>query len=302
MRALVPYAAVIACLGLADAVRAADYPFVWEVQGPRAQHCLVGSVRGLPVNRRALPANVEACFRRAGVVVVEAVARVRMDEATYVRELGGITEPGGLERRIGPDLYRKVSLEAAGLGLSAGQLRHFRPWFAAQILSIFRSLNANQRPHLDVDRQLYWRAQDEHKPVLGLDTDDEHARLFVQMEDEAAIEGLRALLEQPPPGAWGSVPTDHDELARRIEDARQRYPAYDRRMVASRNRAWLPALQKMLATGTSHLIVADAAHFVGPESLRERLESSRIVAKLVVAAEPQPELDVVEYDRGPFGR
>jgi hypothetical protein len=69
------------------------------------------------------------------------------------------------------------------------------------------------------------------------------------------------------------------EIAGEEEDAariRRIYPAFYEHLAVSRNRAWLPRIERMLDAGIRAFIVVGIGHLVGPGSLPEQLERAGI--------------------------
>ncbi|MBI2382816.1 MAG: TraB/GumN family protein [Gammaproteobacteria bacterium] len=269
-----PLAALL-LLAAASAAGASDAPFLWQVQGARATHCLAGSVHALPQNDAALPAGLERCYAAAGKLAFEAFGVAQLGRAEYVRMLGAIAnnEPGGLRARLGRELHERFAAQVRRLGLEPVQFDAFRPWFAAQMLSSFLQIGSQLQEELGVDRQLYVRARNDRKDVLALESDEEHRAVFTGMPDEASTQFLMMVLDdagEPGTGAqvvriWRSG--DAAALDQRVNRMREGYPQLYARLLTERNRRWLPRIRAMLNDAVPHLIVAGAAHYAGPDGL-----------------------------------
>ncbi|HEU0197967.1 MAG TPA: TraB/GumN family protein, partial [Nevskiaceae bacterium] len=101
-----------------------------------------------------------------------------------------------------------------------------------------------------------------------------HLALFSGMDRRLGRAMLRAAVAPDDSGlaspqavyrAW----RDDDVAAVAGFDSRfkQRYPALYARLIANRNRAWMPKLQALLDGQDGQLIVVGAAHLVGPDGL-----------------------------------
>lgn len=290
-----PFLAGLFGLAALPSLAASDSPFVWEIQGPHARHCLVGSVHALPASVSSLPDNIEACYRRSRVLVLEAISSTVLDETEYVRRVGEIAErdPGGLRQRIGPQLYQRLTEEAGRLGLQAQQFDRFRPWFAAEMLAAFRALRSLARVEHGVDSQLYWRAVREKKEIVALETDQARAAVLTQMPDDAAVDYLAATLEDASVDAASSPQAvamwmggDDNGLERALGVLQERYPAYYRRVLADRNRAWLPSLQVIVKGRQGALIAIGMAHLAGPDSVRRLLWKEKIATPALRSEAP----------------
>jgi uncharacterized protein YbaP (TraB family) len=273
---------LVAALAFAGSADALDSPFVWEVAGPHARHCLVGTVHALPPSM-PMPENIEACYKRAQVLVVESIGMTLMSDAQYVRRLGTIAEPapGGLRTRIGGPMYAQVAAVARSLDLDPHSFDPFQPWFAAQLLGGFRQIESLARFDYGIDVRLYRLADHERKDVIALETDREHDEVLTRMPEDASIQDLQATLDDfargpDTPGAaalW--LAGDENGLQREIDTMHARYPAFHRRLLTERNRAWMPKIRELINGPRPVLIAAGAAHFFGPDNVRQLLWRER---------------------------
>ncbi|MCI0749491.1 MAG: TraB/GumN family protein, partial [Nevskiales bacterium] len=70
-----------------------------------------------------------------------------------------------------------------------------------------------------------------------------------------------------------------------VEEMRGKSPALHARMLAERNRNWLPALTQGLHGEEPLLVMVGAAHFAGPDGLLALLKAKGFTAVPVVSAE-----------------
>jgi uncharacterized protein len=125
-----------------------------------------------------------------------------------------------------------------------------------------------------VDQYFYARAQDDGRPVAGLETAEEQVELFTGMSDAMSKQILAATLDestytsQTPEDLYRIWRTgDAPAMDKLIRDMQRRYPELHVRLLAARNRAWLPQLVERFGGDTPQLVVVGAAHLVGPEGL-----------------------------------
>lgn len=260
----------------ADAA-AAHVPFLWQWQQQGARHCLIGSVHALPINRPRLPAALQACLEDAQAVAFEALGQVRLTEADYVRRLGAIAESqqGGLLSRLDEATAHRLRNTVESLGLSLDSFRHFKPWFAAQTLSGFMSVESQLSAALGVDRQIYRGSIRRRLMAYGLESDDAHDAVFNRMPEPASVQFLQMVLDPDFPSgeslvdAW--VAGDEAVIADYVQQLQSRYPLWYERVLQQRNEAWMAPLEVMLSGERRFTVVAGAAHFFGPHSVPELL-------------------------------
>src|SRR3569623_2712691 len=111
-------------------------------------------------------------------------------------------------------------------------------------------------------------------PIRWLEEPQAQIDLFATMSDKLGEQFLAATLDeqadesQTPEGLlrmWRNG--DMGELEKMIRDMKARQPQAYARMLAERNRAWMPKLEKILASDNTQLIVVGAAHSTGPDGL-----------------------------------
>lgn len=257
----------------AAAATPAHVPFLWQWQHQGKQHCLIGSVHALPINRPRLPAALQACVDTAQAVAFEALGQVRLTEADYVRRLGAIAESqqGGLLSRLDDATTERLRGAVDALGLSLDSFRHFKPWFAAQTLAGFMSVESQLSAALGVDRQIYRGSVRRRLMAYGLESDDAHDAVFNQMPEPASVQFLQMVLDPGFPSgeslvdAW--VAGDEAVIAAYVQQLQREYPLWYERVLKQRNEAWLAPLQVMLTGERRFAVVAGAAHFFGPHSV-----------------------------------
>src|SRR2546423_180705 len=104
---------LLATLLIAGAAQAADAPFLWEVQGPKTRHYLMGSVHLLPQAAYPLPPALEAAFAAADTLVLESDLATLTDAQTQMHLLADGSAPDGLKSQVGAALYQRVQAYAA---------------------------------------------------------------------------------------------------------------------------------------------------------------------------------------------
>lgn len=275
-------------------------PFLWEVEGPKARHFLIGSVHLLPAAAYPLPAALEQAYGATQAVMFEADLAELAAPELQGRMLGAAREdrPGGLKARIGNALYAKLQKRAGALGMPTPVCEQFRAWFCALALELYPLQQAQFTMEHGLDNYFFARAKDDGRPIAGLESAEFQVNLFASMPDALSKQLLAATLEESTYTAqapqelyriWraGDVAT----LDRLMKEMRQRHPDLNQLLLAGRNRAWLPQLAEALKGEVAHLVVVGAAHFVGPEGLLALLK--------VQGFEPKPAEGVIELAEPP---
>lgn len=279
----------------AGASSMADAPFLWEVQGAKARHYLLGSVHVLPPSARPLPAALDAAYAASRVLLVETNLDALATPEIQNLMLGAAREdrPGGLQGRIGKSLYGKLQKRAGALGMPTPVCDAFRAWFCALALELYPLQQANFSMEYGIDQHYFSMARDDARPIVFLETPQFQINLFTQMPEALSKQMLAATLDESTYDSqspeelnriWRAG--DVASMEKVVKDMREKFPALYARLVAERNRAWLSVLTEQFKSETPALVVVGAAHFVGPEGLLALLKSHGIEAR--VASLPIP--------------
>lgn len=260
-------------LWLAPAL-SADPPFLWELQGAKARHYLIGSVHLLPDSAYPLHPLLDRAYLRTSALVLEtdlaAVAAPKAQRRMLIAGRG--TQP--IAEEIGAALHERLQSQLARLELPQNLCDDFKPWLCALNLSVLAFQRAGMRADLGLDAHFFNRALKDDRALSWLEEPRTQILLFADMDRSMSLGFLTSVvdeLESPEMGPEALIAhwrdNDHAGLTRLVAQMHKQYPALHARILADRNRAWMPQLKRLLASETPQLIVVGAAHFVGPEGL-----------------------------------
>jgi uncharacterized protein YbaP (TraB family) len=273
---------LLAALLLLAAPRAgadAEAPFLWQVQGPKATHYLLGSVHLLPQGNEELPAGIEDAYDASEGIVFETDIAAIEQPQVQIALLAAARSERGLKAEVGDKMYAELGRRAAAMGMPVSACDPFRPWFCAMTLEVFSYRKAGFSGDNGIDKQLYGWAHEDGKEIRWLEQPAAHMSLFTGMSDALSREFLASAVEDHP----GDPPDDPQELLRAWQEndshtieqldlqLKARYPEVYERLLAGRNRNWLPQLKRLLDGGESQMVVVGAAHLLGPDGLIAQL-------------------------------
>lgn len=278
---------------LATALFAAPLAAVplWSVESGdgRSTVLLLGSVHMLRATDQPLPGAVRAAYLRADRLVMELEpGELEPAAALAAMERIGIATPGRSAIEVlSEEEWRRAEALAAEAGLELAAIGGVEPWFAAITLHAGALVAAGYDPALGVERQVARWAEADGKPVAGLETLDEQLLLFKKLDAATQRQVLLKTIAEL--GAMDRETAalvahwragDIESLARLLASDFEGFEALRERLVAGRNRAWLPAIEALLEAGGTSLVVVGALHLVGPEGvpalLAERLQGAQI--------------------------
>lgn len=294
----VAVAAALWAWGAAALEPVAPAPFLWSVDGPRATHYVLGSIHLLPDAAHPLPDALEDAYEETRELVLETDMAELASAPVQGRLLGAAREgqSGGLKARIGKPLYDRLQRRAAAMGMPVPVCEDFRAWFCALALELFPLQQAGFTVENGLDTHFYGRAKDDGRPVIALETAQFQVDLFAQMPEALSRQMLAATVDER---TWTSQTPD--ELYRtwrtgdvaRIEQLsaqlRRTQPELHARLLAQRNRAWVPRLAEHLRAETPVLVVVGAAHLPGSDGVLALLRAQGFESRPVgVAPAPSP--------------
>ncbi len=252
--------------------------FLWRAQSPSTTLSLLGSVHLMKPGAYPLSPAIERAFAGARMVAFEVDLDQLNGAAFELLAQGTLPDGQTLRDVVSEDTYRLVSRRLEELGLDAGGFQRMRPWLLAVTLTTFELTRAGYAQTEGVDRHLFERARDAGKATLGLETAEYQVRLFAELgeaqdeeflrytllELETVIPEVDALMEH-----WRSG--DVAEVERLLTESYREFPDLFERLVANRNRSWLPRLEELLAGDEPAMAVVGALHLVGSDGLIEQL-------------------------------
>ncbi|HUS25345.1 MAG TPA: TraB/GumN family protein [Candidatus Binatia bacterium] len=262
-------------------------PFLWEVQGAKAKHYLLGSVHMLPQSTQPLPLALDAAYATTrGTVFESDIGRLNSPEL-QAKMIGAGTEDraGGLKKRIGPAQWDKLQKRARKLGLPTPICATFRAWLCALTLELSSVQQAGFDAAFGIDQYFYGKAIDDGRALTWLETPEQQLELFTGMPDAMATQFLGATLDgmtdsSMAPGELEHVWRSGDLAAvqKEMDALHAKYPEVYARLLADRNKAWLPKLAELFGGESPQFVVVGAAHLPGPDGLLAALRAQGLAA------------------------
>ncbi|TXH05509.1 MAG: TraB/GumN family protein [Nevskiaceae bacterium] len=275
MKLLLATCALLLSLFTGAVLAAGDAPFLYDIQGPKAHHYLLGSVHLLPASAQPLPAALDAAYDKATAVIFESDLATLADPKTQMAMLNAAVAAQGLQAAVGKDTWERLQKRAKSLDLPLDQTcAPYKAWFCAMTLEVFGFEREGFDADHGLDQTYFDRALEDGKAIHWLEEPQAHLALFTQMPDKLGERFLIATLDEE--AEAGQNPkallrmwreNDNTELERLTREMKQRHPAIYARLLADRSRAWLPRLDQVLAADSPQLIIVGAAHLVGPDGL-----------------------------------
>jgi uncharacterized protein len=242
---------------------------VWKVTGPNGGTIyLGGSIHGLASTDYPLPSAYNHAFDASSALVIEDDPNVSRRAAEKFYKTGFYPKGDSLKNHVDPRTYDYVRRVFAQAGVPEAEVAKCKPWM---LIMMLWSQGTNG---LGVEAFLMKRARMNQKPILGLESFREHAEVLSGMSDkQAELVLLETFIPQAPGtdlhakmlNAWRRG--DADAIARLSHDMERDLPSFAERLVAERNRHWIPKIEGYIRDRRTYFVVAGAAHMGGPNGV-----------------------------------
>lgn len=268
-----------------DARAQTDRPALWKIAGAKSNVYLFGSFHMLPPEVKWLTPALEQALQEAEVIALEVLLSEMTPQGVEIEITRSGLQPKGQNLFAGlPEALRNdLRTVASELDLPAANLAPMRPWLAALTLSMQFVAQQGFDPRDGVELQVEAWARENKKEMLGLESAGSQLGLFGALSKEEDTQFLAATLRQirETPKILDDMLAayrngDTAKLNRLIHFSLESLPQLRQRLFRDRHVRWLPQIEKMLATGRTHLIVVGAGHLVGPDSLVDLLRKKGI--------------------------
>ena len=252
---------------------------LWQITGAHNSVYLMGSIHVLPASAYPLRPALQIAFNKSQRVVFE-VDLNTVSQQAVLREFEevGVYPPGdSLEHHVSRQTIKLVKQVLANLGISYQKAKRFKPALLGELITSRYTELAGFREDLGVDRYFYYQAKNTRKPVLGLETIRDQARVLSDdssgearlVEAIASLPAAKEVLDQLV-DAWkdGRINT----LDRLLNQDEWSDPKSFESMFLTRNQKWLPQIERFLTGDSNYLVIVGSGHLVGDHGLVRALQ------------------------------
>lgn len=242
---------------------------LWRVANAPAPCYLLGSVHALQSSDYQRAPVIDEAIRQSQLILFEVDPKEEANLAQKLREAAKLPKGHLIQSKIHPKTYEYLRKITIG---GMNEWHHFRPWAVAMLLQDPRFGSTSYK--YGVDAYIAQRARFYGKATGGLETADEHVRVFSDMYDaEAEVVLLQAMIH-----ASEAPQRFREDVADwRSGDAQRLYAAHLNemkegptvwwRLIDRRNGRWIPKIEAASKSGKPTMVVAGAPHFSGPRSV-----------------------------------
>jgi uncharacterized protein YbaP (TraB family) len=274
-------AALVAAYALAP-LHAQNRDFIWKASRGQSVVYLVGSVHLLSKDYYPLSPALDKAFKETDLLVEELhLGQMAQVESQMTILMRGMLPSGQtLDKAVSPATFALVSERVKSLGLPIEPLSRFKPWALALTLLGLEWQAAGFDADLGLDKHFYDQAVAAGKEVQGLETIEFQISQFDEMsmeeQDRMLASTLRELETEKAAvttlaNAWkaGDAPTVEKIVLQEL----RKEPGMYQRLLADRNRTWMPKIEALFSRKGRSFVVVGAAHLVGPDGLLALLKA-----------------------------
>jgi uncharacterized protein len=254
---------------------------LWKIEGPKCSVYLVGSVHFLKKEHYPLPAPIEQAFERAKIAVFETDLGSTENSEFKASLLQKSVLPEGqkLQDQLSPQLFERLEKQLMESGLPVAVVEKFKPGMVAMSIVMVELQRLNLDPQMGLDQHFYQRAKKAGKEIRALESPELQLNLitgFSKEEGEAMLDStlkdIKTLKTELDKLLQSWQTGDMAGLAKLLNKALSEHPGLYQRLLADRNKTWLPAVEELIRGDRDAIVVVGAGHLAGPGSLVELLE------------------------------
>ncbi len=249
---------------------------IWKISDEDSTVYLAGSVHLLREIDMPVPPAFDRVYYEAEEVIFEIDMALMTDPslALKVRDLGTLPEGKTLKDSLGPNTILRLQSYLKGIQMPVGLFDRFTPGMVYLTLASLEATRNGARPELGLETLYYQKCLEDGKPSRGLETIEFQMSRFNELESDMVESLINEALDEIDEGtanldaiiaAWKNG--DAEGLEELIVDQISPSPQLQEVLLTSRNRNWVPEIEKHLATDHDVMFLVGAAHLVGENSV-----------------------------------
>lgn len=262
---------------VADARKRNDGPAIWKITDPDSTLYLFGTVHLLPDGVDWQRNDMRAAFDEVGTVYFETPDDAKANlEATMLQQQYGLYDSGEyLTDYLDNSALNALTAAIHNVKLRPEVIASFKPWLAADILSLAAAEEAGFKAENSADTVLRARAEDDGKVIKYLDDMRTYIEAVALQPDFVQIEALEGTIRdfnnigndiKTVNNAWIVGNTDMLD-AKLISVVREKSPEMYKVLFANRNAKWARTLDQFMMGDSNAMAVVGIGHLLGDDGL-----------------------------------
>jgi uncharacterized protein len=252
---------------------------VWKITGPTGGTLYIGgAIHVLRSTDYPLPSGYNRAFEASTRIALEVEPKALEGSSAGLMKAGKYPSGDSLKNHVDPRTYDYLRRLFGLLKIPEEKFSRYRPWCLVLLLDSPGTQGFSQ--DLGVDEFITNRARANGKPIVGMESADEHSSVFSGLTERQS-EALLLVTFIPTGNTGGERDRtlsawrrgDVESLARATHAAYADFPAFADRLLGARNRRWVPKLEGYLKSGQTYFVVVGAAHLGGGDGLLAMLRA-----------------------------
>ena len=255
----------------------------WKITSPTTEIYFLGSIHVASPDMYPLPPEIEAAYKKADNLVVEADV-TKVDQGLLLMQVaahGLYGADDSLSKHVSPETMKQLEQFCTANNFSSAILNTMKPPLAAITVESVMMLNLGLNPEDGIDYHFLKQANAEKKKVVELEKADSQLNLLFGIDDKLAEKWLVESIKDSGKAeaeklvkAWkeGEVKVV-ESIA--IDDAKKDpdEQKLNDLMIYKRNDEMTKKIGDMLAGKEKVFLVVGAAHLVGEKGILKQLEA-----------------------------
>jgi len=256
---------------------------VWKLDGDNGSFYLAGSCHVLRKSDYPLPEEFEEAYDAADQVIFETDIEALMNQEIQLLLISKGMYTGGdtLEKKLSKKSYASLVKYCNDRSMSIDLFQSFKPWMVAMTFLVLELANNGITPADGLDMYFSNKAKKDGKQTGGLEDVNRHIELVSSFEEEfddsiiksfiQEVEKVQVIMEDLIKSWRAGDEAAIDEYV--SENLRKEFPELYKRLIADRNRDWIPHLETLMDSGKRTLVIVGVGHLVGKDSVINLLKS-----------------------------
>ena len=269
---------VILLLFCISQVACAGKSFLWQVDNGKSTVYLLGSIHmGVPA-MYPLPAVIQKAYRNSDAIVVEVneSASNPLVVQQKMQTMGMYPGTETIADHVDKTTYQSLSRYLQKSGMPPQMFIKMKPGLIAITLSVVQLQQLGYSPDLGVDRHFIEKANQDHKPILELETIDQQLSLLLNFSDDALL--LKHTMSQLDImkdvtehmiQAWQQGNAEKLKTLMLVDPIKDNpeYRPLMKALITNRNYTMAAKVNAYLTSGKHYLVIVGAGHLVGDEGI-----------------------------------
>ncbi|MDR1836945.1 MAG: TraB/GumN family protein [Treponema sp.] len=255
---------------------------VWKISKGGNTLFLGGSIHILRDDDYPLPDQFDRAFSQSSMLVIETDVEQLSDPdiAQYLMSRTFLPGNQTLRSVLDSSTYELLAAAFREYGQRLDGFIRFKPSMVVNVLTLLQMQKMGFVQE-GVDFYYLKKARDENKTVGYLESIETQIDLIVTMGDgyendyvmyslhdmESTESELLSLLDE-----WKNGRSSETEKA--LSEMREEWPQIYKTVITDRNSAWVPQIERYLASGNVAFVIVGLAHIHGPDGLLQQLKNA----------------------------